>query len=492
MTQRESSSQWPALLDGAAETFAFRFFPGEQQTRSSDYAQPPAQREFTQRIADSTRWVVAILGVIILVTGAFGIGDLLIGRATASWDWRHFLMPVGIATLLVAEAGLIAAVTIQDVRRRELETLLRQSEERMTMAAEAAHLGLWRWDAKTDRFWATTYCREMLGIPAGSIISLASIIDAVHEDDRALVTSALQSAIEGRTAVGVDYRRRADDNQIRWMRARGRFIRDANGNVESFTGTIVDISEEKSMRAELEWQQQSLAHLTRVGLMGELSGALAHELNQPLTAILSNAQALQRMVGRGPVDVAELQSAISDIIDDDSRAGDVIRHLRSLLRKGEPKLEPLDMNAILLKALGLTRSDLTARRVTVVLQFEHRSAPVMGDAVQLLQLVLNLILNAAEAMSGPGQNGGVLRVSSDLIAQGVHFSISDTGPGIETSMLNRLFEPFVTSKTQGLGLGLSISRAITIGHNGSIWAENNPGRGATFHVALPLASTRPS
>ena len=492
MTQRETSSQWPALLDSAAETFAFRFLPDERPSHAGPDTVRPMPPEIPQRMADSTRWIVGIVAVIILVTGAFGIADFFFGRAIGAWDWRHFLIPAGIATLLLAEAGLITAVSIQDVRRRELETLLRQSEERMALAAEAAHLGLWRWDARSDRFWATDFCREMLGIPAGAIVSLASVIDAVHEDDRALVTSALQSAIEGNSAVSVEYRRRTDDGQIRWMRARGRFKRDAAGNVDSFTGTIVDISEEKSMRAELERQQQSLAHLTRVGLLGELSGALAHELNQPLTAILSNAQALQRMVGHGPVDVAELQSAIADIIDDDSRAGDVIRHLRSLLRKGEPKVEVLDMNAILLKALGLTRSDLTARRVTVVLQFEQRSAPVMGDAVQLLQLVLNLILNAAEAMSGPGQSGGVLRVSSDLIARGVHFSISDTGPGIEPGMLSRLFEPFVTSKTQGLGLGLSISRAIAVGHSGTIWAENNPGRGATFHVVLPLASKRQS
>jgi C4-dicarboxylate-specific signal transduction histidine kinase len=226
--------------------------------------------------------------------------------------------------------------------------------------------------------------------------------------------------------------------------------------------------------------------------MGELSGALAHELNQPLTAILSNAQALQRMVSQQPLDIVELQSAISDIIDDDSRAGDVIRHLRTLLRKDDTKFELLDANAILLRALGLTRSDLTARRVTVVLQFDHRSALVMGDAVQLLQLVLNLILNAAEAMSGPSQSGGLLRVSSDMIGRDVHFSISDTGPGIEVSMLNKLFEPFVTSKKTGLGLGLSISRAITIGHDGTIWAENNPGRGATFHVTLPAAYARAS
>src|SRR5262249_18968664 len=184
---------------------------------------------------------------------------LFSGHAHLAWDWRHVLMPIGIATLLIAEAGLIAAVAIQDVRRRELETLLRQSEDRMTMAAEASHLGLWRWDAKTDRFWATSYCREMLGIPAGSIVSLASVIDAVHEDDRALVPRGLQRAVEGNTAISVEYRRRSDDNQIHWMRARGRFTRDTAGNVESFAGTIVDISEEKSMRAELDWQQQSLA-----------------------------------------------------------------------------------------------------------------------------------------------------------------------------------------------------------------------------------------
>jgi len=242
------------------------------------------------------------------------------------------------------------------------------------------------------------------------------------------------------------------------------------------------------MEAVVEDQQRSLAHLARVGMVGELSGALAHELNQPLTAILSNAQAAKRMIEHGPVDIAELRNVISDIIDDDARAGDVIRHMRALLKKDHARSEMLDINTVVTRALELTRSALTAQRIVIVTRFAKGPLLVHGDSVQLQQLLLNLVLNAAEAMATASRESGALIVTTNSVNNEIlQISVCDTGPGVPEAIRNRLFDPFFSTKQNGLGLGLSICRAIAERHGGQIHAVNNPGDGATFHVSLPLA-----
>jgi C4-dicarboxylate-specific signal transduction histidine kinase len=251
---------------------------------------------------------------------------------------------------------------------------------------------------------------------------------------------------------------------------------------------VVDVTETKQMEAVVEDQQRSLAHLARVGMVGELSGALAHELNQPLTAILSNAQAAKRMIENNPVDITELRNVISDIIDDDARAGDVIRHLRALLKKDETRNEIVDINTVVGRTLELTRSALTAQRIVIVTRFSGTPLLVKGDSVQLQQLLLNLVLNAAEAMANVSRDSGALIVTTNSVNNELlQISVSDTGSGVPDAIKARLFDPFFSTKQSGLGLGLSICRAIAERHGGRIHAANNPGHGATFHVSLPLA-----
>jgi PAS domain S-box-containing protein len=403
-----------------------------------------------------------------------------------SW-WRYRIL-AAIAVLFLTEIVLLVAVVAQDRRRLQLEKLLFESEERMAFAAEAADLGLWRWEAAHDRFWSTAHCREMFGIPHSAEYTMTAMTDAIHSEDRTAVTLAMQNGIRSGLTYELQYRVRLGDGQLRWVRTRARSYKNQDGKVVRIAGTVTNISEHKKMQAEVERQQQSLAHLARVGVIGELSGALAHELNQPLTAILSNAQAIQRMIKQQPLNLAELEGAIADIIEDDSRAGDVIRHLRALLKKDETHHDLLNVNDLVTNALHLTRSDLISRRVATVTQLFPGRLPVKGDAVQIQQLLLNLILNASEAMSDRLDSGGVLMIASDLVSGNhVHLSISDTGPGIDPDLMAKLFDAFFTTKAHGLGLGLSICRAIVLRHGGKIWAENNPGEGATFHIYLPLS-----
>jgi C4-dicarboxylate-specific signal transduction histidine kinase len=339
----------------------------------------------------------------------------------------------------------------------------------------------------------TEHCRAIFAVPVDMDYGLAAIAAAVHADDLPLVSEAIAKAHDMGTMFEIQFRFSIGGGRMHWVRCRGRTESDHQRHMVRMSGTIVDISERITMQAEIERQRQSLMHLNRVGAVGELSGALAHELNQPLTAILSNAQAIQRMIKREPINMEELRNAIADIIEDDSRAGDVIRHLRTLLKKEEMRLEPVDMEALVRKVMSLVRNEMVTRHVIPVIKLVEGAPPILGDAVQLQQLLLNLILNAIEAIANTGQKNGILiltgQITGELRESRYYLTISDTGSGISGEITEKLFEPFFSTKKQGLGLGLSISHAIVQGHGGSIHAENNSWGGATFHIQLPLIKT---
>lgn len=404
------------------------------------------------------------------------------------WAWAPFQILVATFILFILEAILIFTVVLQNRRDKQLETLLRESEERMSSAAECANLGFWRWEADTDRIWASPHCLRMFGVYSEKRLTMKKMVEMVHPDDRPSVERTINEALLNHAVYEVEYRLCLRDGAVRWVRTRGRGTLDTDGHLVTLSGTVIDVSESKQMQAVVEEQQRSLAHLARVGMVGELSGALAHELNQPLTAILSNAQAARRMIEHGPLDVTELRNVISDIIDDDARAGNVIRHLRALLKKDEARTEIVDINGVVSRTLELTRSALTAQRVVIVTRFSHEPLRVRGDSVQLQQLLLNLVLNAAEAMAGVSRDSGALIVTTNSVnGEILQISVCDTGPGVPEGIKSRLFDPFFSTKQNGLGLGLSICRAIAERHGGRIQAVNNPGHGATFHVSLPLA-----
>lgn len=252
-----------------------------------------------------------------------------------------------------------------------------------------------------------------------------------------------------------------------------------------------DVTEQRRMEGEAREQRTQLTHLTRVAILGELTGALAHELNQPLTAILSNAQATQRMLDKKPVDMAEVRESLKDIIDQDKRAGEVIRRLRSLLKRGESQHQRLDVNEIAAEAIDLAHGDLMTRSIIPRTHLGERLPPILGDRVQLEQVMLNLVVNACEEMAGVEPDRRRLEITTGVSRDGkVLVSVSDSGPGIPEARLKLLFEPFFTTKENGLGLGLSISRSIANAHGGRLWATSGP-LGAVFHLELPAAKEGP-
>jgi two-component system, LuxR family, sensor kinase FixL len=237
-------------------------------------------------------------------------------------------------------------------------------------------------------------------------------------------------------------------------------------------------------RAE-DKQRLQLAHLTRVAILGQLSGALAHELTQPLTAILSNAQAAQRFLSSDHVDLQGIRNILEDIVSDDKRAGDVIRRVRALLKRGETQLQRLDLPQVIRDVLVVAHTDLVVRQVEVSCRFAPALPAVQGDRVQIQQVLLNLLLNAAEAMIANGPHDRQIGISVAPEAAAVHVSIADCGTGIVPAQLENVFDPFFTTKSTGLGLGLAICRSIASAHGGRLWATNNTGRGSTFHFTLP-------
>jgi two-component system sensor kinase FixL len=249
---------------------------------------------------------------------------------------------------------------------------------------------------------------------------------------------------------------------------------------------IVDITARKRAEAETQRQRAELTHVVRVSTVGALASSLAHELNQPLSAILSNAQAGSRFLAARTPNLAEVRNALEDIAQDTKRAGEVIRQVRALVRRGEPNLMPLDINHVIQDVVRLLHSDLLIRKVHMTLELDRALSRASGDSVQLQQVILNLVLNSFDAMNNMPEDRRMTIVRTrQLDTEMIRIEVRDFGTGIDPERMAKLFEPFRSSKREGLGLGLSISRSIVDAHKGRLWAENNSDQGATFFFTLP-------
>ncbi len=251
--------------------------------------------------------------------------------------------------------------------------------------------------------------------------------------------------------------------------------------------TRSDVTTRHDAQIRMDEQRRELSHLARVSALGQLSGALAHELNQPLTSISNNAEAARHLLRRCPVDLPEIDAALGDILTEDRRAAQVIRRLRAVLRRGEARVIPVDAAEMVAEVLELSHAELIMRGVSANAIVAGELPPVLADRVQLQQVLLNLILNACEAMELVQARGRRLSLLVTRDGSHVRFSVRDSGTGIPAPLIDHLFEPFVTTKREGLGLGLSISRTIVAAHGGRVWAENNADGGASVHCLFPAA-----
>jgi C4-dicarboxylate-specific signal transduction histidine kinase len=257
------------------------------------------------------------------------------------------------------------------------------------------------------------------------------------------------------------------------------------------TALLVQRARRQRAEDEARARRDELAHAQRVATVGQLSASLAHEINQPLAAIVANAQAARRLLASAPAEGDELNEALVDIAGDATRAGAIVRRLRALVRKQPGERQPVEINAAIIEVTRILRRDLAQADVSLQVHLAADLPSVIGDVVQLQQVVLNLLVNACQAMAGDGGGPRLLRIETSEPKPGeVAIAVSDTGPGVPEAELEHMFEPFASSKAAGLGIGLSINRSIIEAHGGRIWATRNPARGLTLHVSLPGARSR--
>jgi len=423
------------------------------------------------------------------VLGGLTAGGFSLALASYALYARGILPSTFSSQLILLLILLMGHELSRDVlRAAQLASDLQESEERMTLAAEAAGLGIWMWSVARNQVWASERWLSLFGFTPGADLSFERVVQRIHPEDRDLVERAVRLAIKDGVDYAGEYRVVLPDGIERWISARGRMFLDANGKPARMLGASLDITERKKADEELAKRRNELAHLSRVTTLSELSGSLAHELNQPLAIILTNAQAAQRLLAQQVPDLAEVRDILADIVSEDERAGEVIKRLRALLKPGPTHLQPLPASELVEDVLRIMRSDLIARGIKVHVTFDPSVPPVMGDRVQLQQVLLNLILNAGEAIAANPPAGRHISVGTAHGDGTVRVSVSDTGCGLPPEA-ERIFEPFYTTRKEGLGLGLAICRSIVSAHNGRLWAEPNTAAGPSSGVAATSCGT---
>ena len=369
------------------------------------------------------------------------------------------------------------------------DAALRESEERMRMAAEAVNLGIWEWDLSKDEIWATNARRALLGWPASGKITLEHFISSLHPDDRDRIRHAIDEAIQKGQGFDSEYRLVLPDGIVRWMATRGSVRLDAHGKPAQLLGISIDITARKQAELEAKQRRDELSHLSRVALIGEMSASIAHELNQPLAGIASNAGAGRRFIDRGNVDLQEIRELLADIGADARRASDVVRGIRGMIKKEQMGRQRINLNDIVTNVVHILSSDALLHWCELKTSLDTNLPMVEAGPIQIQQVLINLVVNAFDALRDTPVSKREVEINTQQNADGaVRVSVRDYGVGVSPETRSRLFEQFFTTKAEGLGMGLAIARSIVEAHAGTIDAENAEGGGARFHFTLPIST----
>jgi PAS domain S-box-containing protein len=387
--------------------------------------------------------------------------------------------------LVTATPLMLLAVVIEEERRSK--EALRENANLMGLAAEAGNLAMWVWDVSGNDVWMTERGRSLFGLEPDARLDFAATFDRVHPEDRTAREGAIRQALQTGGIYDVEYRVQQADGLARWIHGRGRSVGADNGTGAKLFGVSMDVTARKQAEASAAQRRAELEHLARVATLGELTTTLTHELRQPLAAILMHAYVGARLLDASEPDLQKLRSTLADIYQVTERAGEVVGGLRAILKRDGPAARPnnVDVNDVIRMVERIAHGDANLHKVTVHLDLSPGVRPVKGDSVQLQQVILNLMLNAFSAMNDGARRLIVRTGSPDQSS--VLVEVQDSGTGIPAEKLETLFDPFVTSKPEGLGMGLSICRSIIERHGGRISAANNPDHGATFSITLPAA-----
>jgi two-component system sensor kinase FixL len=401
-----------------------------------------------------------------------------VNRESTLWDFRYYI--IGALAFCLAETGFIIILIVQRGRKKVADQSLRQKTEELDQFFSVS-LDL-LCIANIDGYFLhlNPAWEKILGYSRDELMA-KRFLDFIHPDDLESTREAVSTLVSQQKVISFENRYRCKDGTYRsleWSAAP--------------VGSLIyaaarDVTERKQAEQKIVQQRNELAHLTRISTMGQLASSLAHELNQPLGAILHNTEAGELFLKDPSPDLDELRAILADIRKDSQRAGEVIDQMRAFIRQREPERRHLDLNLLVSDVLTLLRPDAEKRGVRLALETDPALPPVHGDRVQLQQVLLNLLLNAVDTLNDNPPSRRLVTVRARAVGATVEVSVSDSGPGIPADRLPRIFEPFYTSKPNGLGMGLAISRGIIEAHGGRLWAKNNAEHGATFTFSVAMA-----
>jgi PAS domain S-box-containing protein len=392
--------------------------------------------------------------------------------------------PLPEETRLTQIATHIAGIAIDRQRQQEI---LREREARINLAAESADLAFWILYPGQNAAWMSEKGRLIYGFDSNLPLTCDLLLSRVHPDERADVKAAYDRACALSGTFESEHRLLLPYGKTRWVIMRGRCLKDEEGNLLETIGVTLDVSAQKQADLQLQHQREEMAHRNRVSLMGEMTASFAHELNQPLTAIANNASAARRFIERGNIDPALLQQLLQDMVADSQRAGEVIRGIRSLVRKETSVHTLLNLNSVITETVRLVSTDVLSRESVVMTELDPHLPQVKATLVQIQQVLLNLIINALDAMEGlpPAERRIIISTRSDN-DDVVEISVRDFGTGLPKDRPDKVFDHFFSTKQKGMGMGLAIVRSIIEAHGGTIVGENAPDRGASMIVRLPV------
>ncbi len=378
-------------------------------------------------------------------------------------------------------------LSLEIAERKRADEKLRQSEAYLTEAQRLTHTGSWVWQvARRDASHLSEEWYRIYGFaPEQGVPVWEQRLQRVHPEDRARYQEVIDRAIAEKSAYEVEFRILLPGGAVKHIHTVGHPVLNGSGDLAQFVGSSTDITESKRAEEALRQAQTDLARISRVTTMGELTASLAHEVNQPITAAVTDANTCLRWLTRDHPDVAEAREAASRVVKDVIRASEIINRMRSLFKKGTSQRELVDVNEIIQEMIVLLRSEATRYSISIRRELSEDLPQIMGDRVQLQQVLMNLMINGIEAMKDVDGLRELAVKSQRAEDEQLMITVSDTGVGLPSQQAEQIFNAFFTTKPHGTGMGLRISRSIVESHGGRLWATDNSPRGASFNLTLP-------
>ena len=377
---------------------------------------------------------------------------------------------------------------LEIAERKRAEEKLRQSESYLAEAQKITHTGSWAWEAAgrsalhLSEEWYRIYGFD----PEEGMPAWETRLRRIHPDDQARWTETIDKAISEMSEYEIEFRILFPDGAVKHLHSVGHPVLDRSGDLAQFVGSTTDITDRKRAEEALRQAHADLARISRITTMGELTASLAHEVNQPIAAAVTDANTCLRWLNRDHPDMEEARQAASRVVKDATRAAEVISRTRQLFKKGTPQSEWVDMNEVIHEMLALVIGDMSRLSISVRIELADDLPQIAGDRVQLQQVLMTLMMNGIDAMKDSNGTRELVVNSRRADNQQITVTISDTGSGLPREHAEKIFNAFFTTKPHGTGMGLRISRSIVESHGGRLWASHNSPRGATFHVNLPI------